>query len=64
MPLQNHGGNKSILVAGAGVNAAAIAGASGRCYRLASSYGNRFAGLVPELSLIFCAIWMFGVQLS
>jgi len=40
------------------------AGVSGHCCHLGSSYRNRTKGLVPELSLIFCAIGLNDVQLS
>ena len=52
------------VVAGAGVNPADQRWGSGRCCRLGSSYRNRPEGLVPELSLIFCAIGLSDVQLS
>ena len=37
-------------------------GLSGRCCHLATSYGNRSEGLVPELSLEFCASGLDGGQ--
>ena len=40
------------------------AGVSGRCCHLASYFGNRVEGLVPELSLEFCATGLKGVQLG
>ena len=39
-------------------------GVFGHCCHLGSSYRNRTKGLVPELSLIFCAIGLNDVQLS
>ena len=45
---------RSLLLANVGV--------SGRCFHLAFSYRNRSKGLSPELSLIFCAIGLTGVQ--
>ncbi len=40
------------------------AGPGGRCCRLVPNYGNRSEGLIPELSLIFCATGFDVVQLS
>ena len=40
------------------------AGRGGRCCRLAISSGNRSEGLVPELSLGFCATGLDGVPVS
>ena len=40
------------------------AGPGGRCCHLAISCRNRSEGLVPELSLIFCATGFEVVQLS
>ena len=37
---------------------------TGRCCRLAISSGNRSEGLVPELSLGFCATGLDGVPVS
>ena len=39
------------------------AGPGGRCCRLVNSFWNRSEGLVPELSLIFCATGQECVQL-
>ncbi len=40
------------------------AGPGGRCCRLVPNYGNKSEGLVPELSLGFCATGINGVRLS
>ena len=40
------------------------AGISGRCCHLAIGRGKRSEGLVPELSLVFCATGLNDVQLS
>ena len=52
------------VVAGAGVNPADQPGLSGRSCHCVSSccYGSE--GLVPEMSLEFCATGLDGVQLS